>query len=450
MRRSVFHGAIEDACRVRPQHPAFFVQLVHDPAAATAVVEPADQSLVAFTATDAALALLREALARALTAPETPLPNNINIIHNADDENEEAATHVIVVRDDSSEGLSTPPASPPLSPPPLSQPQPRQRPPLRPKAKSDPGTLAAMLADYLRADDGNDDRASHSDTDAASEDTRKRTATRATITSVDAQAAPSEGPCEPVPTDVLRYADVGPPAACALRREDLRDVVVLGQLDAKYIVARWRTLVLAFDQHAVHERIRLERLEADVFGADGTQRRCGTAAGRWLWPLGARDAARLTAYHAQVARWGFRWRAVREPGGTPAALVTQVPTVAGVALDAPALAAFLRALDASGGSPHTRPPAVAAILATRACRSAVRFGDTLSRAVCVRLLAALAACRLPFQCAHGRPSIHPLADVAAVRAYARAVAQASGEKVPETPPTPPPLCSDSGSGGCGG
>ena len=422
MRRSVFHGAIEDACRVRPRHPAFLVQLVHDPAAATAVVEPADQSLVAFTETDAALALLRDALTRALAEPTpcAPLPCSASNNNNVSDDDDEGATHAIVVRD-SSDSTDAHATQPLLLPP---------RPPLRPKAKSDPGTLAAMVADYLCASGG-----SHSDTEADTGDMCRKRSTRrhrdtstTTVTGVDV-ADDTQVPWAPagVPplVDVLRYADVGPPAACALRREDLRDVVVLGQVDAKYIVARWRTLVLAFDQHAVHERIRLERLEDDVFGADGAQARCGTARGRWLWPLAERDAARLAAYPAQVARWGFRWRTVRERGGTRAALVTQVPTVAGVALDAPALAAFLAALAASGGSAHTRPPAVAAILAARACRSAVRFGDPLPRPVCVRLLAALAACRLPFQCAHGRPSIHPLADVAAVRAYARATAAAA-------------------------
>ena len=39
---------------------------------------------------------------------------------------------------------------------------------------------------------------------------------------------------------------------------------------------------------------------------------------------------------------------------------------------------------------------------------AIKFGQRLSRIQCRSLLTALSSCSLPFQCAHGRPSIVPL------------------------------------------
>lgn len=42
---------------------------------------------------------------------------------------------------------------------------------------------------------------------------------------------------------------------------------------------------------------------------------------------------------------------------------------------------------------------------------AIKFNDTLSRDECHSLVASLSGCQLPFQCAHGRPSIVPLVDV---------------------------------------
>ena len=54
------------------------------------------------------------------------------------------------------------------------------------------------------------------------------------------------------------------------------------------------------------------------------------------------------------------------------------------------------------------PPALHRILAYKACRGAVMFGTALSRRVCVEMVARLAACALPFQCAHGRPAAAPL------------------------------------------
>lgn len=45
---------------------------------------------------------------------------------------------------------------------------------------------------------------------------------------------------------------------------------------------------------------------------------------------------------------------------------------------------------------------------SKACRSAIMFGDKLSKLECEVLINNLTKCVLPFQCAHGRPSIIPL------------------------------------------
>jgi DNA mismatch repair protein MLH3 len=41
----------------------------------------------------------------------------------------------------------------------------------------------------------------------------------------------------------------------------------------------------------------------------------------------------------------------------------------------------------------------------------VKFGDKLTPEQCVTLMQQLARCRFPFQCAHGRPSLLPLASL---------------------------------------
>ncbi|XP_022251975.1 DNA mismatch repair protein Mlh3-like [Limulus polyphemus] len=41
---------------------------------------------------------------------------------------------------------------------------------------------------------------------------------------------------------------------------------------------------------------------------------------------------------------------------------------------------------------------------------AVKFGDELDSTECTHLIKSLAYCKLPFQCAHGRPSLTPLVD----------------------------------------
>ncbi|TNN45966.1 DNA mismatch repair protein Mlh3 [Liparis tanakae] len=56
------------------------------------------------------------------------------------------------------------------------------------------------------------------------------------------------------------------------------------------------------------------------------------------------------------------------------------------------------------------PLTVLKVLASLACHGAIKFNDSLSRDECCSLVASLSSCQLPFQCAHGRPSIAPLVD----------------------------------------
>ncbi|KAK2826134.1 hypothetical protein Q5P01_020348 [Channa striata] len=59
----------------------------------------------------------------------------------------------------------------------------------------------------------------------------------------------------------------------------------------------------------------------------------------------------------------------------------------------------------------TLPLTVLKVLASLACHGAIKFNDSLSRDECCSLVASLSSCQLPFQCAHGRPSIAPLVDI---------------------------------------
>ncbi|KAL8996410.1 MAG: hypothetical protein Q9169_004058 [Polycauliona sp. 2 TL-2023] len=59
----------------------------------------------------------------------------------------------------------------------------------------------------------------------------------------------------------------------------------------------------------------------------------------------------------------------------------------------------------------TCPQGIIDMLNSRACRSAIMFNDELNHAECETLVARLAECKFPFQCAHGRPSMVPLVAV---------------------------------------
>ena len=57
------------------------------------------------------------------------------------------------------------------------------------------------------------------------------------------------------------------------------------------------------------------------------------------------------------------------------------------------------------------PQGVVDMLISRSCRSAIMFNDELSIEQCENLVRKLAECALPFQCAHGRPSMVPLVEM---------------------------------------
>ena len=102
-------------------------------------------------------------------------------------------------------------------------------------------------------------------------------------------------------------------------------------------------------------------------------------------------------------------------GASPLELrLETAPVLQGVELGQPALLEYARALEGTAGGSTLAPPAALRVLASKACRRAIMFGDVLSLAQCQGVLSALALCEMPFQCAHGRPTVAPLVDFEAL------------------------------------
>jgi DNA mismatch repair protein MLH3 len=88
------------------------------------------------------------------------------------------------------------------------------------------------------------------------------------------------------------------------------------------------------------------------------------------------------------------------------------PVVLEVLLDAAEdLKEYLHQLDGAHGVMRVKPACVIRLLQSKACRGAIMFGDVLSQRECEHLLDGVRRCRLPFNCAHGRPSVLPLVDL---------------------------------------
>jgi DNA mismatch repair protein MutL len=193
----------------------------------------------------------------------------------------------------------------------------------------------------------------------------------------------------------------------------------LGQVGDTYIVAVAADggLVLV-DQHAAHERLTQEALQAQLL--DG-----GVRSQKLLVPavvdLPAADADRLTARAAELARLGLELEAF----GAGAVLVRALPALLGAPDPAPLLrdlADELAEWDQAGAAEGDEAPLGAlrrrldAAIARLACHGSVRAGRRLLPAEMDALLRQMEATPRAATCSHGRPTFltFSAADLAAL------------------------------------
>lgn len=75
---------------------------------------------------------------------------------------------------------------------------------------------------------------------------------------------------------------------------------------------------------------------------------------------------------------------------------------------------YLHHLEETGGLDNS-PPFVDRALKSKACRSAIMFGDSLSQKECAELVERLRQTRACFSCAHGRPTMVPLVNLRSLK-----------------------------------
>ncbi|XP_073795106.1 DNA mismatch repair protein Mlh3 isoform X6 [Danio rerio] len=211
---------------------------------------------------------------------------------------------------------------------------------------------------------------------------------------------------------------------------------VINQVDKKFLACLINTagqntsesstdegnLLVLVDQHAAHERVRLEGLIADSYEDDpdtpGKKRLCSS---RVTPPL----EINVTEEELRLLRscQGFlRGLAldVRFPKSEslsvfleslPACFIEKESTELRRGRRSDYLREHIELLRSTGRVRGILPLTVHNVLASQACHGAIKFNDVLNKEECCSLVSSLSSCRLPFQCAHGRPSIVPLADL---------------------------------------
>jgi len=199
--------------------------------------------------------------------------------------------------------------------------------------------------------------------------------------------APAEGAGAPAEQAALFNEAAAPYGRPALGR-------VLGQVQDTFVVAASEDEVFFVDQHAAHERVIYERLQAALAsGAPPSQELL------FPEPLELAPAARalLERWRGPLERLGFAF----EGFGGDSIVLSAVPGL--LKADEPRRLVEAAVDDLSG--PRAGEPVLDRVLSFVACRAAIKANTALSGEEMERLVGELSATAAPYFCPHGRPTM---------------------------------------------
>lgn len=217
-------------------------------------------------------------------------------------------------------------------------------------------------------------------------------------------------PQEVLHAELLRRAGINPAQASPADlspnarpyAEMLEGFQVLGQVNRTYIIASSLRGLLIIDQHVAHERVLYEKLTV-------LRQKQPIPVQHLLTPLvfhvDRRTVTLLSEHQQELQAMGF----VIEPFGSDSVVLRGVPAwlgqrnVEGIARD---LLDEISEL----GIQRRLPLTDETLVATAACKMAVKAGDALSHAEMTHLLQELAETENPYLCPHGRPVVLVLSN----------------------------------------
>jgi DNA mismatch repair protein MutL len=185
---------------------------------------------------------------------------------------------------------------------------------------------------------------------------------------------------------------------------------VVGQIAQMYIIAEGPDGLYLVDQHAAHERVLYEQLQAGLAGARVAAQRLLEPATIDLTPA---QAAVYEAEADTLAQLGF----AIEPFGGFTYRLRAVPEILLRSDPVTALGDILAEM-AEGAVPLSRQ-ADERLMVTVCKRAAVKAGQTLSLREMQELIQNLERCTAPRTCPHGRPTMLHLSAAQLAREFGR-------------------------------
>lgn len=209
--------------------------------------------------------------------------------------------------------------------------------------------------------------------------------------------------------EIQRTADLPPPAGpSAPMREQLPMLRVLGQIRQMYVVAEGPDGLYLIDQHAAHERILYEQLQAEKDAMSISSQRLLEPLTLELRP---QQRPLLEAMLEHLAAYGFDLA----PFGGDTYLVRAIPAALEPAevhsLIAEMLDVASEGREAAMTAEHT--------LEIIACHSAIRAGQILSLDEVRELVRQLEKTTSPYTCPHGRPIMIHLSAAQLEKSFSR-------------------------------
>ncbi|XP_074812059.1 DNA mismatch repair protein Mlh3 isoform X3 [Natator depressus] len=220
----------------------------------------------------------------------------------------------------------------------------------------------------------------------------------------------------------------------------INSMQVLHQVDNKFIACLINTrsevnanadgnLLVLVDQHAAHERIRLEQLIADSYEKQPEESGKKKLLSSTICPpleieVTEEQRRLLRCCHKSLEEVGLELSFPEN--NSSQILVGKVPLCfmereanelrrkrqpVAKSIVEELIQEQVELLQTTGGAQGTLPLTFLKVLASQACHGAIKFNDSLTKEESCQLIEALSSCQLPFQCAHGRPSMMPLADI---------------------------------------
>lgn len=224
-------------------------------------------------------------------------------------------------------------------------------------------------------------------------------------------------------------------------KQMLHTIDVIGQVDDKFIacVLKNENMLVLVDQHAAHERIRLEKLLKQIgfYNDELTEKSIKNQVTRLNPPaqilFEQKDMELIMHYRKELGDIGLNFSVVKKKhdnsimqkmllSNLPAMFVNVCESqleAKGSVVNSDLVKEFileqLNYLRTANGRCNMSSTTIFKVLASHACHGAIKFGDKLSLSTCNNIMKELSKCDLPFQCAHGRPSIAPLLKLDMIR-----------------------------------